>query len=84
MNDFTFDENPPDGQIYRRLRSYAGDQVAETKRTSLLSPYKRKYVHKLLEHKDSVSGLDSLLALPAVFNDGMRVGMIEEPLFAKV
>lgn len=56
------------------------DQVAETKWISLLSPYKQKCVHKLLKHKDFISGFDSLLGLPVLFNDGMSFGMIERLL----
>lgn len=45
-----------------------------------LSPYKQKCVHKLLKYKDSLSGFDSLLGLPAFFGDAMRFGMIERLL----
>ncbi|KAJ5940479.1 hypothetical protein N7516_000647 [Penicillium verrucosum] len=82
VDEYCNEKTPTDGEIYRKIRQYQHEANAhfEKRWKSRLSPNKLKRFQQLESHDDVRAAVNSLLALPALLEHGMKICSISRAL----
>ncbi|KAJ6081405.1 hypothetical protein N7499_006279 [Penicillium canescens] len=82
IDEYCNEKTPTDGEIYRKIRQYQHEANAhfEKRWKARLSPNKLKRLQQLESHDDVRAAVNSLLALPALLEQGMKICSISRAL----
>ncbi|KAJ5215343.1 uncharacterized protein N7498_001750 [Penicillium cinerascens] len=82
IEEYCNEKIPTDGEIYRKIRQYQYEANAhfEKRWKARLSPNKLKRFNQLKSHDDVRAALNSLLALPALLDQGLKLCSVSRAL----
>lgn len=85
VEEYSSEEKPSDGEIYRKVRHYerTGNVAFKKRWKARLSDHGRRSLRQLLDHGDGelAAGFDGLLGIPGLWDDkkrGMRLSTVHK------
>ena len=86
MEEYSNEEKPSDGEIYRKIRQYErdGNDYFKKRWKTRLSDHGRRNLRRLFDHGDGelLAAFDSLLDIPGLW-DGMRISTLHKVICMK-